>query len=304
MRSRFVWGQVFKGMGHNLAMTISVILVTFVSLLFVGTGVLTQMQVKNIQNQWYSRVEVSVYMCADGDTTGNCSGTAATEAQVTEVRNRLNSADLSDYVKSVRYLDQSQAYKEFTDQLGDTTLGQLTTKDMLPESFRVSLKNPNDYRVISSEVSGLPGVQSVQDQRKLVEPLLDTLNHVTVLAWGLAAVMIVAAILLVTTTIRLSAMSRKKETTVMRYVGASNLFIQLPFMIEGALSALIGAVLAVLGLWAGLHFVVDGWIAKAMPYVTYVSGRDLLVVGPLLIVAAIIVALIASVVSLAKYTKA
>lgn len=304
MRLRFVLGQVAKGMRHNVAMTVSVILVTFVSLLFVGTGVLTQLQVQKIQNQWYSRVEVSVYLCVEGDPTPACDGEAATTAQINAVGDRLKSADLNDYVKEVRFLNRQQAYKQFVEQLGDTTLGQLTTEDMLPESYRVSLKNPKDYDVIVSEVSGMPGVQSVQDQRQIVEPLLTTLNRVTALALGLAGVMIVAAVLLMTTTIRLSALSRRRETEVMRYVGASNGFIQLPFMIEGALAALIGAALAVGGLWAGLHFIVAGWIAPAVPYVELVRSTDLVVVAPVLVAAAIVVALVASMVSLAKYTKA
>lgn len=304
MRLRFVLGQVAKGMRHNVAMTVSVILVTFVSLLFVGTGVLTQLQVQKIQNQWYSRVEVSVYLCVEGDPTPACDGEAATTAQINAVGDRLKSADLNDYVKEVRFLNRQQAYRQFVEQLGDTTLGQLTTEDMLPESYRVSLKNPKDYDVIVSEVSGMPGVQSVQDQRQIVEPLLTTLNRVTALALGLAGVMIVAAVLLMTTTIRLSALSRRRETEVMRYVGASNGFIQLPFMIEGALAALIGAALAVGGLWAGLHFIVAGWIAPAVPYVELVRSTDLVVVAPVLVAAAIVVALVASMVSLAKYTKA
>lgn len=304
MRWRFVLGQMAKGMTHNMAMTISVILVTFVSLLFVGTGVLTQMQVTKIQHQWYSRVEVSVYMCVDGDPTPACDGKAATSAQVTDVGQRLKSADLKDYVKSVTHLTSADAYEQFRKQTGDTALGQLATEDMLPESFRVSLTDPKDYDVIASEVSGMPGVQSVQDQRQVVEPLLVTLNRATALAWGLAGIMIIAAVLLITTTIRLSAISRRRETTVMRFVGASNLFIQLPFMLEGALAALIGAGLAVGGLWAGLHFLVRGWIAPAMPYIEMVTVADLLVVAPLLVIAAIIVALLASMFSLAKYTKA
>ncbi|MBD3690163.1 ABC transporter permease [Nanchangia anserum] len=304
MRLRFVLGQVAKGMRHNLAMTISVILVTCVSLLFVGTGVLTQMQVGKIQDQWYSRVEVSVYMCVEGDPTPACDSQSATSEQVTAVEERLKSPELREFVKSVTHVSSADAYAQFREQIGDTTLGQLTTEDMLPESFRVAMKNPKDYDVISSEVSGMPGVQSVQDQRQVVEPLLRTLNRATVMAWGLAGVMMIAALLLITTTIRLSALSRKRETTVMRYVGASNLFIQLPFMIEGALAALVGAGLAVAGLWAGLHFVVGGWIAPAMPYINVVGASDLLIVGPVLVAAAILVALVASMVSLAKYTKA
>ena len=83
------------------------------------------------------------------------------------------------------------------------------------------------------------------------------LNHATLLAGGLAAVMLLAAVLLITTTIRLSALSRRRETGIMRLVGASTFFIQLPFMLEGAIAATVGALLAVGGLWVGVEYLVE-----------------------------------------------
>lgn len=303
MRLRFILSEVVKGMGRNIAMTISVILVTCVSLLFVGVALLTQIQVSKVQEQWADRVQVSIYMCAEGDPTPQCAGKAATESQLAAVRERLESAELKPYIREVTFTDRKKAFAEFSERFADSTLASAATEEMMPESFRVSLADPSRYDVISSEFDSMAGVQSVQDQRQLIEPLLTTLNRATGLAAGLAAVMTVAAVLLITTTIRLSALSRRRQTTVMRYVGASALFIQAPFMVEGALAALIGALVAVGALWAFVHFVVAGWIAPAMGFVPFVTAHDLLIVGPILIVAAIVLALIASAFSLAKYAK-
>lgn len=303
MRLRFILSQAALGIRRNIAMTLAVILVTCVSLFFVGTGILSQMQVAQVKGQWYARVEVSIYMCASGDVVGDCGGKEATETQIEAVRQRLASPALARYIKSVHFQDRKEAYEEFHKVLGDTTLGQSLTEDMLPQSFRVKLNNPADYKLIASEIAGREGVQSVKDQRQIVEPLLKALNRATAVSLILAGLMVIAAILLITTTIRLSAMARRKETAVMRFVGASNLFIQLPFMIEGAVATLIGALAAVGGLWLALSMGVEGWIANSFPYISFVGPGDLVIVGPVLVGAALVLALIASMVSLGKYTK-
>lgn len=303
MRFRFVMGQVFKGLGHNFAMTVSVILVTCVSLLFVGTGILAQLQITQLKTQWYAKVEVNVYMCAKDDSAKNCNGVEATTQQVADVRERLSSSDLGPYVKQVYHLSKQDTYKDFMDLYGDTVIGEVTTVEMMPESFRIKLKDPNDYEIIASDLEGRPGVEMVQDQRAIVEPLLKALNNATLVSWGLAMLMVIAAILLITTTIRLSAMSREKETSIMRLVGASNLFVQLPFMIEGAIAALIGAVLAVGGIWLESTMFIQGWLAKAFPSIKFIGDLEVWIVSPILIVAAILLAMLASAVSLAKYAK-
>ena len=143
----------------------------------------------------------------------------------------------------------------------------------------------------------------VKDQREIVEPLFSVIDKAKLMSLGLAGVMIVAAILLITTTIRLSAMSRERETSIMRLVGASSLFIQAPFMIEGALAALTGALLAVGSLFLGVKFVIGGWIAPAFKWTSFVGMREVWIMTPVLVVAALLLAVVASAFSLAKYTK-
>ena len=140
---------------------------------------------------------------------------------------------------------KEEAYENFQRLNGNNALTQWTTPDMLQFAFRIKLVNPEQYSVVKEEFSGTAGVSEVRDQREVVEPLFRVLGAARTAALGLGAIMVVAAILLISTTIRLSAMSREQETQIMRYVGASNLFIQAPFMIEGALAALVGAAFAI-----------------------------------------------------------
>ena len=136
------------------------------------------------------------------------------------------------------------------------------------------------------------------------ERLLRVLGAARTAALGLGAIMVVAAILLISTTIRLSAMSREQETQIMRYVGASNLFIQAPFMIEGALAALVGAAFAIGPLFAGVHFIVQGWLAPSFKWTNFIGMAHVGIMSPILIAAAVLLAIIASAFSLAKYTRA
>ncbi|MGP2495530.1 permease-like cell division protein FtsX [Schaalia turicensis] len=303
MKLRFILSEVGKGLARNRAMSVAVIIVTYVSLLFVGVAGLSQMQVMQMKSQWYDKIEVSIYMCATDDATPSCNATEATEAQISAVRDKLNSAEMSQYVKNVFEESKEEAYENYLKLYGDSTISEWTTVDMMPVSFRVKLVDPEQYSIIKEEFSGAAGVSQVKDQREIIEPLFNVIDAARLMALGLGGVMIIAAILLISTTIRLSAMSRETETQIMRYVGASNLFIQAPFMIEGALAAIAGAILAVGTLFAGVHFLVQGWLAPSFSWTSFIGATHVWIMTPILILAAVALALIASAVSLAKYTK-
>lgn len=175
----------------------------------------------------------------------------------------------------------------------------------MPVSFRIKLVDAEKYQVVAEQLTGREGVQRVVDQRKTLETFFLVMNRASWITGGLAAIMAVAAVLLISTTIRLSAMSRSKETEIMRLVGASNFFIQLPFMLEGAIAALIGALAAVGSLWLGVHYIVDGWLAQSLTFVNtaFISTRHVLVLAPWLLLAAVALAVGSSSFSLSKYTR-
>ncbi|MDO5746546.1 MAG: permease-like cell division protein FtsX [Actinomycetaceae bacterium] len=304
MRFRFIMGRAFTGFFSNFAMTFAVILVTFVSFLFVGIGLLSQVQINNMQQHWYAKVEVSIYMCATEDTSANCHEQAATQAQIDAIDQQLNSSELADYVAKVHFQSNQEAYEEFQKQYAGTPLAEGTTPEMLPKAFRVKLKDPSQYQVIAAAVEGKPGVESVQDQREIVEPLFNLLTKLSLLAFSLAAIQIVAAVLLMMTTIRLSAMVRSKETRIMRFVGASNLFIQMPFMIETTVAALIGALLSIGTLALGMHFGIENWIREHIRVLGVIGLADVWKISPIIIGVSVIFAVIASAIALTKYAKA
>lgn len=304
-RFSFVLSELGRGLRRNATMAISIVLVTFVSLTFVGSAVLLQMQIGKMQDEWYDRVEVSVFMCPPGETTvATCSQGEATQEQIDEIGEVLSSPALEPYVEEVFFETKQDAYDAMADQVGDEDWFQLLNVDQMQVSYRVSLVDPTQITIVMDEVSGRQGVDQVLDQRAIFEPIFLVMNRATLIAAGLAGVMTVTAVLLITTTIRLSAMSRRRETEIMRFVGASRFFIQLPFMLEGALAALLGAALAVGTLWLGVYYGVEGWLAESIAFVRdYVTTADVWLIAPLLAGAGILIAAISSVVSLSRYTK-
>ncbi|TXR55269.1 permease-like cell division protein FtsX [Quadrisphaera setariae] len=303
MRLRFLVGEILTGLRRNTAMTISVVLVTFVSLVFVGAGGLLQLQVGQMKDYWYDRVQVSVFLCAKDSEAPTCTSGEVTGAQRDAVLAELQSPTLAPYVESVQFESRADAYKRFKEQFKGTAIADSATEDQLNESYRVKLKDPTKYEVVTQYFAGTPGVEQVQDQRRVLDPFFTVLNVATAVAGGFAVVMIVAAALLIATTIRLSAFSRRRETGIMRLVGASKLLIQLPFLLEGVLAAVVGAGLAVGALYAAVRFGVQGWLVEALPLFGYVGTHQVWLVAPVLLGIAVLLAGTASVTTLSRYLR-
>jgi len=303
MRLRYIFGEVGNGLRRNLSMALSVVLVTFVSLTFVGAAMLLQMQVNNLKADWFGKVEVSIFLCPENARNTQCSAGAVTEEQKTSIREVLENGAVSPLVQTVDFESQEEAYAKLRERDTEDRFA-LVTADQMASSFRVKLKDPEQFEVVADAVKGLPGVDYVQDQREIFQGLFNLLNAATVMAAALAAVMLLTAILLITTTIRLSAMSRRRETTIMRMVGASRGLIQMPFLLEGAVAATLGSVVAVGGLWFAVNYLVEGWLKGSVSFVDYIGTQDVWVIAPWLVVVAVGLSVTASIATLGRYTRA
>lgn len=303
MRLRFILGEMWNGLRRNSTMALSVVIVTFVSLAFVGAAVLTQMQVTKLKDAWYGEVEVSIYLCPPDSYVENCATGEVTEAQTQAIMDVLEQGAVGELVDSIYLETREEVYANILAADDSGFYSQLQPEDLAPV-LRVSLVDPEQFQVIDDATGGLPGVEDVYDQREVFDDLFGLLNAATFIAAGLAAVMMLAAILLITTTIRLSALSRRRETQIMRMVGSSKSLIQLPFMLEGAAAATAGALLAVGGLWLSIRYLVEDWLSGSIPWVDYIGSDDVWSVAPWLLLIAVGLAAFASLVTLNRYTRA
>ena len=304
MRLGLILGEVASGLRRNISMVISVILVTFISLTFVGAAILLQMQIGQMKGYWYDRAQVAVYMCTDVDTTGNCTQSEATQDQIAAVESQLTSNSLEPYIQKYTFETHDQAYTNFQAQFKDSPIAGFVTPETLNESYRVNLKNPSDADILIESLSGLAGVQNVEDQRGYLDQIFAVLNAASYTAIGVAVLMLVAAVLLIATTIRLSAFSRLRELGIMRLVGASNRFIQTPFVLEGVFAALIGSVLAGVAIVAIVQFFVQGYLQSTLQSTTTLVGlSDAAIVVPILIVVGAVLAAASASVAISRYLK-
>jgi cell division transport system permease protein len=239
MRSQFVLSEIWIGLRRNLTMTLALIVVVAISLSLLGTGLLFVKQVDRTRTYWQGKVELSIYLCIKTSPQPQCQNGPSTEAQRQQIQHQLAAMP---QVESVYYVSQQQAYTEFKQYFSNQQeLVKQTEQGDIPDSFEVKLRNPEaDYNVVASAVTGAPGVETVVDEMTILDKfykLLDGARNAVVI---IALILIVAAILLVANTIRLSAFNRRRETSIMRLVGASNFYIQLPFLLEGMIAGLIG----------------------------------------------------------------
>ncbi|WAC65555.1 permease-like cell division protein FtsX [Agrococcus sp. SL85] len=303
MRIQLIADEVWNGLRRNLSVVVSVVLVTFISLSFVGAAILLQMQITQMKGFWYDRAQVGIYFCGPVDATDTCTQTAATEEQVQAVREVLETGAIAQYVGDVEFEDREAAYANFMDQFGGTASAEFASPETMNEALRVRPTTPDDAALIREATSSLPGVLEVRDQQALLEPIFQVLNTASLAAIGVAVLMLVAAVLLISTTIRLSAFSRKRELGIMRLVGASNRFIQTPFIIEGVVAALLGAVLAAGSVVAIVHFFLQGYVAPMLQTIAIVGVGDALVVAPVLVGIGVLFAGVAAAVAIRRYLR-
>ena len=175
--------------------------------------------------------------------------------------------------------------------------------DEMQESFRVKLKNPEEYEGVVSSVVGLKGVQTVQDLRRYLDPFFSWLN---LLQWGTiiaSALLLFAAALQIGNTIRLAAFARRREIGIMRLVGASNLYITLPFLFEAVIAALIGALLACATLASGVYFVIKRKAEVSIQSLPWIGWNQTMLAMLGVAVVGLVLSIIPTLITTRKYLR-
>jgi cell division transport system permease protein len=300
MRSHFVFQEIWIGLRRNLTMTFALIVVVAISLSLLGTGLLFYKQVDSTRTYWQSKVEISVYLCTASSPNPSCHG-AVTPDQQAQLQQTLTAMP---QVEHVYYQSQQQAYAQFKQYFAnDQSYVSTVQQGDIPASFEVKLKNPGaDYGIVSSAVTGAPGVDSVVDEMTILDKFYQLLNGARNAVVIVALILIVAAVMLVANTIRLSAFNRRRETGIMRLVGASNLYIQLPFLLEGVIAGLLGWVLAA-ALLVGVKSLLLNNLQQYFSYNVGLSSADLIEVIVLAMCVGILLCGVTSFLTLRRYLR-
>ena len=218
------------------------------------------MQIDQMKGYWYDKAQVAVYICTDTDTSGNCTGGEANAGPDRGVEAELSGPTLAPFIEQFYFEDHEAGLRALPEAVRGqpghrVRAARAAQRDVLGEP-----QGPDPVRRPHREPVGPRGRASVVDQRGYLDPIFTVLNAASYTAIGIAVLMLIAAVLLIATTIRLSASSRRRELGIMRLVGASNRFIQTPFILEGVIAALIGSVLAGGAIFAIVDFFVKGYL--------------------------------------------
>jgi len=276
MQVAYVFSELRNGLRRNVSMTIAVIVTMFVSLTLVGLGLLLNAQANKAEEFWGDRLQITVFMCTDNSPGAACIKGKATEAQKSAVENVLST---NPEVKTFHYESSRTAYTKWRevytgkDSTQQQVLDAVKPSD-LAESYWITLKDPREFQGVKTEVAGLDGVSSVRDLRQVLQPIY---FWISAFKWGaivIAGFLLIAAILQVGNTIRLAAFARRKEIGIMRLVGASSLYIQLPFLLEALFAAVVGVLLAAGAISLFLYLVVYRLLRPNSNLVAWVSYTD------------------------------
>ena len=273
MQLRYVFSELGQGLRRNLTMHLAVVLTLFVSLTLVGTGLLFNQQASRAAEHWGNQLQITVYLCRQGDSNPVCPN-PVTEAQKTEIAQVVeDNPEVSsyDFESSEEALDKAREL--YGDELFAGDNPALTAEDM-PQTIWITLQDPEEYEGITSAVQGLDGVSRVRDMREQVAPILGSINMMQWVALGTAGFLVLAALLLVANTIRLAAFARRKEIGIMRLVGASTLYIALPFLLEALVTALIGVALAGGALSAFMYFGIEELSQNRLKFIPWIGWEQ------------------------------
>jgi cell division transport system permease protein len=288
MRAQFVLSEVGVGLRRNKTMTVATVITTAIALALLGTGVFMYRQVHHMQGYWNAKIDVAVFL-----------QNGITPAEQNQIATTLSALP---QVVHVNFVDQQQAWRQFKQEFsGEPDLIKNTSPSALPESFQVKLENPSQYNVVASAVGSDPGVSEVATESTVLKKFFRLMDGMRTAAWAAAVVGLLAALLLVWNATRVSAFSRRRETGIMRLVGASRTYIRLPFVLEGAIAGAVGAILADAALAVVKAKLVDGILVPSLKFTSFFGWGVFWSTAAGLIVLGVLAPAIASAISLRRH---
>ncbi|MFT4199902.1 permease-like cell division protein FtsX [Gordonia sp. (in: high G+C Gram-positive bacteria)] len=301
MRANFIITEVLNGLRRNVTMTVAMIITTAITLGMLGAGLLVMQMANKSQEIFFNRVEMQIFVNhAVASADPNCERVPCTQLR-DDLKNEPG-------VTNVTWVNLDDAYKRAKEVFKNTPeMAEAVNPDTMPASFRVKVNDPEKYGTVIDKFKGRQdlGVDGVQDQRQLVSRLFSVLDGARNAAFVLSLILGVAAVLLIANTVQVAAYTRRTEVSIMRLVGATRWYTQLPFLIEAVVAAVIGTVLAVGGLMIGRKYFFDEALNDLyrVNILARVSSADVLFISPWLLLTGIVLAGATAYVTLRWYVR-
>ncbi|MDT7538552.1 MAG: cell division transport system permease protein [Actinomycetota bacterium] len=284
--------EAADGLRRNPVMTVAAVLTVSISLGLLGAALILRSEISKMEAYYYTKIEVSVFLTDD-----------VSDQQRTDIDTALHALPV---VRDVTYETKAEALRRYRLQFAEQPeLLAAGTIDNLPESFRVKLYDPTQFETVRSAIADMPGIDEVVDQKAVLDKLFGVLGGLRDAALALAVVQLLAAALLISNTVRLTAFARRQETALMRLVGASRWQIQLPFLLEGVVAGMMGSVIALGILAVGKGVLLDQKLAPLFGsgVLPVVHWSNVAVQLPVLALCGVLIAGTASLLTVRRYVR-
>ena len=293
----YFFRETTSGLRRNGLVAFAAISTTFIALLLFGLALLISRQVNIMIDRTTGNVEVAIYL-----------SDPVNDQNVASLRETLMALPI---VATVDYENKEEAYERFQELFANSReLVDNVDPEALPASLRVKLSEPERFQEVAAVlgcepgrggyVCAAPGVETLVDQREFLDRLFAVTRVFRVGVLLVAIVMLVSAAVLIANTVRMGLFARRKEIGIMKLVGATNWRIRIPFLIEGLFESLIGAVAAILVLFA-LKVAFINPLNNSVQFVPWIVNRDVLAIVPWLLFAGVLVAIVAGLVGMRRF---
>jgi cell division transport system permease protein len=296
VRFGFLINEVLTGLRRNVTMTVAMILTTAISIGLFGGGLLVVRLADNSRDIYLDRVESQVFLTNDISANDPTCDADPCKALRSQIENR-------DDVRSVRFLNRDDAYNDAIKKFPQYK--DVAGKEAFPASFIVKLEEPEQHQDFDQSMVGQPGVLNVLNQKDLIDRLFAVLDGLSNAAFAVALVQAVGAILLIANMVQVAAYTRRTEVGIMRLVGASRWYTQLPFLVEAMLAALIGVVISIVGLVMVRALFLDNALNQFYQanLIARIDYADILYIAPILMFVGVAMAGVTAYITLRLYVR-
>jgi cell division transport system permease protein len=283
--------EAFSSLKHNGLMSIASVSTVALSLLILGMFLIMVLNLNHMASTLESQVQISVYLQDN-----------LKDQEIREIGTRITKLP---GVVQVTFVDKDQALTRFKQRLGEQQgiLTVLGDSNPLPNAFEVKVDKPERVKPVAQAVGQLKGVENARFGQEIIEQLFTLTKMVRLIGLALIVFLALAALFIISNTIRITVFARRKEIGIMKYVGATDAFIRWPFLIEGMILGFSGAVIAVL-LLIEAYTVLTGQIYDKLVFLPLIPKYPFLnYVSILLIVAGTVIGALGSTISLKRFMK-
>lgn len=283
--------EVFISLRRNNWMSVASIGTVAVSLFIFGMFLMMVMNMNKLAENMESQVQINVYLLDKVD-----------REQARDIEKDLKEIE---GVESVGFVTKDEAMERFKDRLGDqkTLLDALDETNPLPDSFEVTVTNPDLVKPAAEKMEKIDGVECAKYGQDVMEHLFEITRLLRIFGFTLMLVLAFATLFIISNTIRLTVFARRKEIAIMKYVGATDWFIRWPFVMEGMVLGLFGSIIAAMVLRTAYTAMAEKVyetlaffpLIPEQPFLTYITI--------VVVISGMVVGAIGSAVSIKKFLK-